>query len=279
MSKSFLAVLAVAVLALTGCSEDPEPPAPPVDRWFTASDGVRLHYLEVAGRGTPIILLHGFMGGAEPSWIAPGIAQVLAEEGYRLVILDQRGHGASDKPHSAASYGERNVTDVIELMDALGLHRVHLVGYSMGASMTRVLMARIPERIISASLGGAGVEELDDAIRAEAESRDPRGTDPDEERILEAAADGPPPDMEAMLALTQAWGAWWPQAIDLDSIDFPVQAVNGEFDAPHSKTVRPERELARFENVIVPGRTHLTTLIDPLYHSRLRDFLAAHDTP
>ncbi|GEN12981.1 Pimeloyl-ACP methyl ester carboxylesterase [Myxococcus fulvus] len=277
MLKSYVALLPLALLALVGCSDDPEASFEPKDRWFTNRDGLKLHYLEFEGRGSPVVMLHGLLGSAHPSWVAPGIAGALAKQGHRLIILDQRGHGQSDRPYTASSYGEPMVLDVLELMDTLGIERAHLVGYSMGAAMTRVLMTRAPERVISASLGGAGVEELDPVIRAEAEARDPKGTDPDEQRILDEIAGDPPPDPRFVAAITEAWTAWWPPSIDLPSLRVPVQAVNGEFDAPYSKTVRLERELAGFENVIIPGRTHLTTLIDSRYVDSLVDFIQRND--
>ncbi|MCP3065108.1 alpha/beta hydrolase [Myxococcus sp. K38C18041901] len=277
MLKSYVALLPLALLALVGCSDDPEPAAEPQDRWFTNRDGLKMHYLEFEGRGAPVVMLHGLLGSAKPSWVAPGIAGALAKQGHRLIILDQRGHGQSDVPYTASSYGEPMVLDVLELMDTLGIERAHIVGYSMGAAMTRVLMTRAPERVISAHLGGAGVEELDPVIRAEAEAKDPKGTDPDEQRILDEIANEPPPDPRFVAAITEAWSAWWPPSIDLPSLRVPVQAVNGEFDAPYSKTVRLERELAEFENVIVPGRTHLTTLIDSRYVDSLVDFIERND--
>ncbi|PTL81645.1 alpha/beta fold hydrolase [Vitiosangium sp. GDMCC 1.1324] len=282
MLKSFVAAVAMASVALVGCGTGPAPSASvePVDRWFTASDGVKLHYLELEGKGTPVVLLHGYMGTAGGAWVAPGFAQALAAR-HRVILLDQRGHGESDKPHEAAAYGERMVTDVIELMDHLEIGKAHIGGYSMGGSMTRVLMARVPERFITATIGGAGVEETDEALKAEAEARDPKGTDPEEPQILErfnsAMEEQPEPDYAAYEAVAIAWGTWWPQPIDLTRIDFPVQAVNGEFDNPYSRTMRMTRELSQFENVIVPGRSHLTTIVDPLYLQSLVAFINTHD--
>ncbi|WP_224371893.1 alpha/beta fold hydrolase [Hyalangium versicolor] len=286
MLRAFVAALAVASLMFAGCSDEEAPSneqprsTEPVDQWFTASDGVKLHYLEIAGEGTPVILLHGYMGTASGAWVAPGFSKVLAER-HRVIMLDQRGHGESDKPHEASAYGERMVTDVIELMDGLKISKAHIGGYSMGGSMVRVLMERVPERFITASIGGAGVEELDEGLKAEAEARDPKGTDPEEAELLklieESQANMPEPDLVALGAVGQAWGTWWPQPIDLTAIGFPVQAVNGEFDNPYSRTTRMTRELRQFENVIVPGRTHLTTIIDPLYLNSLVTFIDTHE--
>ncbi|WPB73001.1 alpha/beta hydrolase [Archangium violaceum] len=279
MLRIFVAAMAITSVVLTSCEPNPAP-AGPVDRWFTTSDGVKLHYLELAGNGTPVVLLHGYMGTASGNWVAPGFAQALASR-HRVILLDQRGHGESDKPHEPAAYGERMVTDVIELLDSLSISKAHIGGYSMGGAMTQVLMKRIPERFITASFGGAGVEETDEALKAEAKALDPTGTDPEEAELLALFAkemeNMPEPDPIAIQAVADAWGTWWPQAIDLPLIDFPVLAVNGEFDNPYSKTMRMTRELNQFENVIVPSRSHLTTIVDPIYLQRLTAFIDTHD--
>ncbi|AKQ66380.1 Alpha/beta hydrolase fold protein [Myxococcus hansupus] len=275
-----MAVVAVALVSLVGC--DSESPDRMVDGWFTTSDGVRLHYLERAGEGSPVVLLHGYMGSAASAWVAPGFVDALGAR-HRVILLDQRAHGESDAPHEPSAYGERMVTDVIELMDTLGIEKAHIGGYSMGGSMTLRLMQRVPERFLSAHVGGAGVDEQDDALRAAALARDPQGTDPEEAWMLEeierSNANTPPPDRVAHAALVEAWGAWTRVDPDLSRVAFPVLCVNGGFDGPYSKSARMARELPRVENVVVLGRSHLTTLIDPLYHESLASFFSRYDAP
>nr|AAK57191.1 putative acetyl transferase [Stigmatella aurantiaca] len=284
MRKWLVAFWIGATVALTGCSDEPGPLDDPpvlVDHWLTASDGMKLHYLELEGEGTPVVLLHGFLGTASGTWVAPGFAQALAAAGHRVILLDQRGHGESDKPLEPSAYGEQMVTDVIEMLDDLKINQAHVGGYSMGGEMTAMLMRRVPERFITAHLGGAGIVETDEALRAAAAALDPKGTDPEEPRILalfeEATANLPPPDPRVIAAMTEAWAVWGPRPVDLTVIDFPVLTVNGEFDNPYSKTLRMTRELSQFENVVVPRRSHLTTLIDPLYLQSLVAFIDTHD--
>ncbi len=75
----------------------------PTDGTFTASDGVKIHYLEV-GEGSPVVLVHGYTGTAHGNWFPNGIADALAKN-HRVIALDCRGHGQSDKPHDPAKYG------------------------------------------------------------------------------------------------------------------------------------------------------------------------------
>ena len=90
----------------------------PKSAFITTSDGIKIHFFELGGSGSPVVLIHGYTANAEGNWIKPGIAQTLAE-GHRVIAIDARGHGRSDKPHDPAKYGPRMATDVIELMDHL----------------------------------------------------------------------------------------------------------------------------------------------------------------
>ena len=168
MSKFLLLALTVAASSLLGCTaedaDEPEPPArsEPIDHWFSASDGIKLHYVEYAGTGSPVVLVHGFLGSSEGNWIAPGISSAIAAR-HRVVLLDQRGHGESDKPKDAAAYGERMLTDVIELLDHLDVPRAHIGGYSMGGAITLGLMKRAPgedRRCVRLEMTEAGRKEV-----------------------------------------------------------------------------------------------------------------------
>ncbi|MCY1067366.1 alpha/beta hydrolase [Nannocystis sp. RBIL2] len=273
--------LILALAALTACADSSAAtPAEPVDARFVASDGIDLHYVEYPGDGSPVVLLHGYTSTADATWQAPGIAQALAEN-HRVILLDQRGHGDSDKPHDPAAYGGRMLTDIVELMDHLDIDRAHIAGYSMGGNITAVLLNAAPERFITASLCGTGVAEADEALRTAAEALDPVGVDPEEIELLkmieEGKIDAPVLDDAAMEALAVGWGQWGPPPVDLTDIEFPVLAVNGEFDRPYSKTVRMVRELPQFVSSVIPGRGHITTLIDPGFRDALVDFIEAHD--
>lgn len=115
--------------------------------YFDAA-GVRLHYTD-QGSGEPIILLHGFGLNQDFSWRNSGTLDALAQR-YRVIALDQRGHGLSDKPQQPDAYGIEMARDVIRLMDHLGLERAHIAGTSMGAIVTMRVMVDYPERVITA---------------------------------------------------------------------------------------------------------------------------------
>ena len=70
--------------------------------YFTALDGTRIYY-EVQGDGEPIILIHGFMNTAE-NWKKKPVYDSLVKSGYKVITLDLRGNGRSDKPHTDTAY-------------------------------------------------------------------------------------------------------------------------------------------------------------------------------
>ena len=121
---------------------------------FFEANGVRLHYVE-AGHGTPVILVHGLGANHVGNWMLPRVFQRLARR-YRVIALDNRGHGKSDKPYDPAQYGLELVEDVVRLMDHLGIAKAHVVGYSLGGFITLKLALRHPERLLSAAPCGAG---------------------------------------------------------------------------------------------------------------------------
>lgn len=256
----------------------------PSEHFFTAGDGTKLRYLSLGDRGSTVILLHGYLGTAYANWVAPGIAEALAKN-HRVVMLDQRGHGGSDKPHDPAAYGGRMATDVVDLLDHLKVKKAHIGGYSMGGNMTKVLLAQAPERFITAHLAGAGIDETDPVLLAEAQKGNVAGTDPDEAALTSRfvkgmMAEGARQDMVATKAVADAWGPWWPTVVvDLKTIDFPVLIVDGEYDNAFAKAARPRRELKDVQVVTLPKRNHITAIVDPLYLTTLVAFIDANDRP
>jgi pimeloyl-ACP methyl ester carboxylesterase len=117
------------------------------------SDGVKLHYLE-AGQGEPIVMMHGFSGTAEKQFGVTGTIGALSTH-YRVLAIDGRGHGLSDKPHDPAKYGPEMGRDLLRLLDYAGLEQAHMIGYSLGAMVLAHLICHHPDRFKSCVLGGA----------------------------------------------------------------------------------------------------------------------------
>ncbi len=135
-------------------------PIQPVDG-FVAANGLRLHYrrwlpLEERPELPPILLLHGL---ASASHIWNLVAPLLAERGYSVTALDQRGHGESDKPASGYDY-ETIIADDSEAIEQLQIDRPVLVGHSWGASVALQYAASYPERVTALILVDGATNQL-----------------------------------------------------------------------------------------------------------------------
>jgi pimeloyl-ACP methyl ester carboxylesterase len=109
-------------------------------------DGHRLVYDLYGSSTAPLVVyLHGLLLDAE---LNRGIAQALAEQGYRVALLDLLGHGRSDKPTHASTYRIDSYADqVIALLDHLGAKQAVLGGISLGANVSLFAAAHYPERV------------------------------------------------------------------------------------------------------------------------------------
>jgi pimeloyl-ACP methyl ester carboxylesterase len=130
------------------------------DYRFAGRDGVELAYRE-AGSGRPLILLHGFTGNGS-HMLEHGPARAFAEQGYRVILPDLRGHGDSAKPHDPAAYPPDVLADDgLALAEHLGLGNgdYDLGGYSLGARIVVRMLVRDarPARAIVAGQGLAKV--------------------------------------------------------------------------------------------------------------------------
>ncbi len=113
-----------------------------------ASDGIRLHY-EVLGRsGAPAVLMIQGLGADKHGWDMQRL--VLATK-YRVIALDNRGAGRSDKPFGTYTL-EQMADDAITVLDAVGVQRAHVVGASMGGAISQIVGLKYPERVISLTL-------------------------------------------------------------------------------------------------------------------------------
>ncbi len=124
------------------------------------SGGVGIH-CEIEGTG-PTLLLHTGGGGDLRMWHLAGYVEALAD--YRLVLMDHRGHGLSDRPREIEEHRiDRYVGDVIAVLDAAHVERTVFVGYSDGAAIGYAVAASNPDRV--AGLVGIG------AVGDESDSR------------------------------------------------------------------------------------------------------------
>ncbi|MFW9811926.1 MAG: alpha/beta fold hydrolase [Candidatus Thorarchaeota archaeon] len=119
---------------------------------FFDNEGVKIYY-EIVGDGPPVIMIHGFAANIEANWKATNWVDVLKDD-YKLILVDCRGHGKSDKPKDSAQYGEMMNDDIVKLLDHLSIKKANFFGYSMGARIATDILLQKQERFLSAVLGG-----------------------------------------------------------------------------------------------------------------------------
>jgi pimeloyl-ACP methyl ester carboxylesterase len=238
----------------------------------------------VHGSGHPIVLVHGWGLGSQRNWVDTGWVDALVPL-RRVVLLDVRGHGRSEKPTTPGSYGYRAMSaDVVQVMDELGLETADLLGYSMGSFIGAALLGSHASRFTSMVLGGIGDEtpesaaasvDIAAALRADDASSisDPLG------RSYRAFVDGDPTsDREALaVAALAMWPDGDPVALGGDglaSADLPVLVVNGSDDHPYVDTAdRFVEALPAARHLVLPGADHVTALLDARFRSAVVEFL------
>ncbi len=109
---------------------------------FVEANGLRLHYLEHEGDGPTLVLLHGLSANAHSLDVLAG----LLTPALRVLALDLRGRGSSDRPEGGYSMAD-HAADVAGVLDELGLDRVLLGGHSFGGLLTLYLTATEPGRV------------------------------------------------------------------------------------------------------------------------------------
>jgi pimeloyl-ACP methyl ester carboxylesterase len=253
----------------------------------TAPDRVRVAY-EIAGEGPQtVVLVHGFASDRVQNWRAPGWYQTLNGAGLRVVALDCRGHGESDKPHAPKFYGhDKMAGDVIAVMDDAGIGEAVLMGYSMGGYIAMSLLLHHPERFSKVIVAGVGASYLDVAAANEG-TNDPsrRAAIADALTVADPAtitnvtarnfrlfADQPGKDRLALAACMRGNRDSF-TVEQLGTSTRPVLVVCGEKD---DLTGPPGPLAAAFADgraVTVPDRDHMTTVGDKRYKAAVVEFL------
>lgn len=124
-----------------------------------SSDGVEIAFIDEGPReGAPILLIHGFASNAKTNWVDPLWVRFLVGAGRRVIAMDCRGHGSSQKLYGLEDYGAPLMAeDARRLLDHLGIERPDVMGYSMGARITAFLALAHPGRVRRIVFGGLGI--------------------------------------------------------------------------------------------------------------------------
>jgi pimeloyl-ACP methyl ester carboxylesterase len=260
---------------------------------FFVSDGVKIHYI-VEGQGEPVLLIHGFSANIPMQWGLPGVIKELAKE-YQVIAIDNRGHGRSGKPHDVKDYGVKMVEDSVRLLDHLKIEKAHVVGYSMGGFITGKLLATHPDRIISATLGGAGWEKPNDEsmsfMKELAESLEAgKGIGPLIIRLTPAGAPKPTEeqlsgintmimltnDQKALAAVIRGMPEFAVTEETLKANKTPTLALIGALDPLKAGVDEMKPVMANLKVVVIENADHMTAFTKPEFLGAIKPFLAAN---
>jgi pimeloyl-ACP methyl ester carboxylesterase len=243
-------------------------------------DGLDLSYFDEGDpSGEPVLLIHGFASSATVNWVHPGWLKTLGDAGYRVIAMDNRGHGASDKPLEAGAYHPSVMAeDSIALLDHLRIPEAHLFGYSMGARISVFAALAHPDRIRSLVLGGLGIGMTDgvgdwdpiaDALLAPTveEITHDRG------RMFRLFADQTRSDKAALAACIHG------------SRDLVARADMGRIEAPTLIGVGTKDDIAGSAQELadlmpnaraldIPGRDHMLAVGDRVFKKAVLEFYA-----
>jgi pimeloyl-ACP methyl ester carboxylesterase len=256
------------------------------------SDGVKINYF-IEGKGEPVLLIHGFAINARLQWDAPGIVKALVRD-HRVIALDVRGHGKSDKPCDPDKYGTLMVEDAVRLLDHLKIDKVHIVGYSMGAMIAGKLMTTYPDRLLSATLAGSCPHpegsKLPDYVDKLADSLDEgKGmgpliaalTPPGKSQlpasviqILNSSLVGD--NSKALAAVVRSWKKLNVTKEQLKANKVPALALIGADDPLKSTVDLIKDDMANLKVVEIEGTNHYTAYFSPKFVYHLRNFLNEH---
>jgi pimeloyl-ACP methyl ester carboxylesterase len=228
--------------------------------------GISIHY-RVEGNGPPLVLGHGITDSSDVFYERGYVAALKPK--YRLVLIDARGHGQSDKPHDPLSYTEEKVaSDIVAVLDDLGMKTAVYWGYSLGGWHGFALARHALARIACFVIGGRS------AIGGLSYPAEPGNEDP----MMTAFRAGPhaiikiwgeewvtPPLRERLLANDTAALIACLQGLRLKTQDFsdvvgtiavPTLIYAGGADPIHDYARQSASKIAGAQFVSLPGLSH-----------------------
>jgi len=243
------------------------------------SDGVRIAYMD-EGEGEPILLIHGFASNSQANWIDPRWVRTLTKAGRRVIAYDNRGHGQSEKLYEPDRYGAPQMAeDARRLLDYLGIERIDVLGYSMGARIAAFLVFAHPERVRSVIFGGLGIHMVRGMVGAgplAAALEAPRLEDVtnDTARSFRVFAEQTKSDLKALAACMRGPREKVP-AERLGEIALPVLVAVGSKDVIGGSGAALAELIPNAQFLEITGRDHMRAVGDSKFKQGVLGFLTS----
>jgi pimeloyl-ACP methyl ester carboxylesterase len=246
------------------------------------SGGVKIAFIDEPSAkrdsGAPILLIHGFASNHRINWVNPRWVATLTGAGRRVIALDNRGHGASEKLYRPEDYHSAIMAeDALRLLDHLGVERADAMGYSMGARIASFLALANPGRVRSLILGGLGDHLVDGVglplgIADAMEAPDPASLTHPMQKMFRAFADQTKSDRAALAACIRGSRQTLTRQ-DVARIACPTLVAIGTKDEiagdPHVLAAM----FAHGSALEIPGRDHNLAVGDKVFKAGALAFL------
>lgn len=241
------------------------------------SDGVEIAY-DVAGEGPPILLIHGFASNAYVNWRDTGWVKTLVDAGRQVILIDNRGHGQSEKLYDSAHYlAAEMAEDARRLLDHLKIEKADVMGYSMGARISafltinhpsrvrRVVFAGLASRLVTGVGGGA-------QIAAGLEAASIGAIEDANARAFRRFAESTGSDLRALAACIRS------ARIKISSdamagISCPVLVVAGDKDDVAGEIAPIVNLIHGAKGVTLVGRNHMNAVGDKQFKQSVLEFI------
>jgi pimeloyl-ACP methyl ester carboxylesterase len=248
--------------------------------YVMVGDGYRIATYAWGDDSDPtVVVVHGFASNTRDNWVSTGWVRDLRRAGYRVLAIDQRGHGASDKPHEPGQYDLRLLaSDVEAVLDTYLVDTARYVGYSLGARVGWEVAQDFASRIERVVLGGVPdgipLARLDlPQARAYVEDGTPV-TDAVTQNYIRLTERVAGNDLRALLAIAE--GMRMSGTVDPDPSRAPGQPIlfaTGSEDAiiEGSRALASASPQGRF--VEIPGRHHFNAPGSRFFREAAIEFL------
>lgn len=243
------------------------------------SGGVRIAFDDIAPQNSrTVLLVHGFASNRHEMWRRLGWYGVFERKGFRIVALDCRGHGESEKPVDSLAYsGTEMSADILRLLDHLQIARADLMGYSMGARLALAASVTKPARFSHLVLGGAGGRLFEPSpagnpMATAMDADDPESIAEPLLRSFRHFADEQGENRLALAALSRA-DLRFDYASACANLRLPVLVAAGARDTLAGDPETLARAFPNGRAVTLPGCDHFSAIPHALFKATVFDFL------
>jgi pimeloyl-ACP methyl ester carboxylesterase len=237
---------------------------------ISSFDGAQIN-VTTMGTGRPLLLIHGFISSAQVNWIEFGTANILADAGFRLIMPDLRGHGASD--YDCAYPADVLRDDMIAVLDHFNMTDYDLVGYSLGArTAARLAMTQpAPTKLTLAGMGLSGITGVMDRRDWFIKAIENRSAPPDAASARVASfLKSMNMNADAAIAVLKSQGET--TLADVQQLRMETLILSGKDDHDNGSAAELATALPHARYVQIPGN-HMSAVTKADFGLALRDFL------